>query len=219
MSKIMKSFAVALLATAAACGTLNEESPARGIADMVKSRFAPTEAIAQAPAPALTRADVDAAPGAYKLMSLVGSNDTATLVPAGNNGTKVTWISADQVSVTLQNGLLVSTRGFVQDLMAADVSGVIQALVSSGGNATRRVDYLDGLDQISTEVLHCSIASGGFETLEILGKAIATEKFNEVCTSESLRFTNVYWISDAGGIEKSQQLVSKGVGFLQIVSP
>jgi len=52
-----------------------------------------------------------------------------------------------------------------------------------------------------------------------LGKAIATEKFNEVCTSESLRFTNVYWISDAGGIVKSQQLVSKGVGFLQIVSP
>ena len=123
------------------------------------------------------------------------------------------------MSITLENGLLVATRGFAQGLRAASVSGVIQALVKSGGTAVRQMEYLDGLDQISTQVLQCSIASGGAETLNILDKQVSTERFDEVCVSNSLAFTNVYCISDAGSIVKSHQLVSQGVGFLQIFAP
>lgn len=202
-----------------ACGTLNEDSPSRGISEMVKARLAARKGPATPPPPALTRAVADAHPGAFRIMSLVGQSSEASLVPAGSNGARVTWLSADQVSITLENGLLVATRGFVQDLMAADVSGVIQALITSGGTAVRRIEFLDGLDQISTEVLQCRIASGGSETLNILEKSVPTEKFNEDCESKTLRFTNVYWISDDGIIVKSHQLISSGVGFLQIITP
>lgn len=211
---------IAALIGLGACGSLNEQSPSAGIGQMIKARLAGGGAETSAPpAPVLTRAAADANPGAFRLMSLVGQPSQAALVPAGTNGTKVTWISADQVSITLDNGLLVATRGFAQDLMASDISGVIQALVSSGGTAQRQMEYLDGLDQISGQVLQCSIASGGTETLTILEKEVATERFDEVCTSNSLSFTNVYWISDAGSIVKSHQLVSQGVGFLQIIAP
>lgn len=200
-------------------GSLNEQSPSAGIGQMIKAQLAGRNKVAVAPAPVLTRAAADANPGAYRLMSLVGQSTEAALVPAGTNGTRVTWLSADQVSITLENGLLVATRGFAQDLMAANVSGVIQALVKSGGTAVRQMEYLDGLDQISTQVLQCSIASGGAETLNILDKQVSTERFDEVCASNSLAFTNVYWISDAGSIVKSHQLVSQAVGFLQIFAP
>ena len=56
-------------------------------------------------------------------MALVGQSTEAALVRAGTNGTRVTWRGADQVSITLENGLLVATRGFAQDLRAANVSG------------------------------------------------------------------------------------------------
>ena len=138
---------------------------------------------------------------------------------AGTNGNRVTWVSADQISVTLEFGLLVATRGFTQDLMATDVSQVIKALVSSGGTAVRTVEFLDGLDQISTELLQCSIASDGVETLIILEKDYKTEKFNEVCTNETFKFTNVYWINDLGRIVQSRQLVSRAIGFVEIAMP
>lgn len=201
------------------CGELNKESPAAGLARVAKERFAGRSEAPAAPAPALTRAAADANPGAFRIMSLAGQGQEATLVPAGVNGTRVTWLSADQVSITLENGLLVATRGFAQDLMAADVSGVMQALITSGGEATRRIEFLNGIDQISTEVLQCSIASAGNETLTILEKSVPTERFNEDCASDSLRFTNIYWISDDGVIVKSHQLISQGVGFLQIIAP
>jgi hypothetical protein len=81
------------------------------------------------------------------------------------------------------------------------------------------VEFLDGLDQISTQLLQCSIASGGMETLTILEKAYQTEKFEEECANESIGFTNVYWINDDGRIVKSRQLVSRGIGFVEIAAP
>lgn len=201
------------------CGSLNEQSPAAGMAQMVKARLDARNGIVAPAAPMLTRAAADANPGAFLLMSRAGGGEPASLVTAAVNGTKVTWISADQVTVTLEFGLLVATRGFAQDLMAADISQVIQALVNSGGTASRTFEYLDGLDQISTQVLQCSIASSGLETLTILDKPFATERFDEVCANEMIRFTNVYWISDEGRIVQSRQLVSQGVGYLEIASP
>lgn len=203
------------------CGTLNAQSPASGMAKIVKAKIEDrlSDAPPPAAAPGLTRAAVDANPGAFLLMSRGGGAAPASLVQAGINGNKVTWLSADQVSVTLEYGLLVASRGFAQDMMAADITQVIQALVDSGGTAVRAYEYLDGLDQISTQLLQCSIASGGTETVTILGNDYSTERFDEDCTNDSIRFTNVYWINDDGRIVQSRQLVSHGVGYVEITAP
>ncbi|WP_458792204.1 YjbF family lipoprotein [Yoonia sp. MH D7] len=210
---------IVALTSLATCGPLNEESPAAGLSQMVKARFTGGAEPVAAPAPALTREAADANPGAFMLMSLAGAPEQASLVTAGVNGTKVTWIGTDQISITLENGLLVATRGFAEDMMAADISQVMNALIDGGGTAVRRVEHLDGLDQISTQLLQCSIASVGIETVETLGKTSQVDRFDETCVSESVRFTNVYWINDAGVIVKSRQLVSRGVGYLELICP
>ncbi len=216
---IRGAVAVAALLSLGACGSLNEQSPAAGISQMVKSRFTGQNAPVTLPAPALTRDVADANPGAFMLMSLAGSPAQASLVAAGVNGTKVTWIGTDQISITLENGLLVATRGFAEDMMAADISQVMNALIAGGGTAERRVEHLDGLDQISTQLLQCSIASAGIETVETLGKSVQVDRFNEDCASKNVRFTNVYWINDAGAIVKSRQLISRAVGYLELIRP
>ena len=215
--RLMITFVMVVLV---GCGSLNKQSPAVSVTQMMKMRLdARSVQASEAASPVLTRAAADASKGAFLLMTLANSEATAALVTAGTNGNRVTWVSADQISVTLEFGLLVATRGFTQDLMATDVSQVIKALVSSGGTAVRTVEFLDGLDQISTELLQCSIASDGVETLIILEKDYNTEKFNEVCTNETFKFTNVYWINDLGRIVQSRQLVSRAIGFVEIAMP
>ena len=52
---------------------------------------------------------------------LISSEDMrvqATLVALGNNQEKLTWVSADGISFTFDNGILIATRGYTQDLMA-----------------------------------------------------------------------------------------------------
>ena len=87
-----------------------------------------------------------------------------SLVAAGINCTESICVSADRVTVAIEYFLLGATKGFVQDLVAADMSQLVQVLVASGVMASS----LDDLDQISTQLLQCSIASGGSETLLIL---------------------------------------------------
>ena len=43
--------------------------------------------------------------------------EQATLVALGNQNDKLTWVSADGISVSFANGVLIATRGYSQDLM------------------------------------------------------------------------------------------------------
>lgn len=201
------------------CGSLNEQSPAVGISRMVKAKLAARDGTSAPAVPVLTREAADANPGAFMLVSLTGLASQASMVVAGINGRKVTWMGTDEISITLENGLLVATRGFAQDLMATDNAQVINALVAGGGSAMRVVEYLDGLDQISPETFQCNIVSGGYEAVETLEEMVKAERFDEECSSEKLQFTNIYWINDDGAIVKSRQLVSPGVGYLELIRP
>ena len=95
------------------------------------------------------------------------------LVAAGVNGTKVTWMSADQVSVTLDNGTVGRDPWVRARLDGGGLSRqVVNALDGTSGGTANSVgsSTLDGLDQISPELLQCRIASGGIENVEALGK-------------------------------------------------
>lgn len=60
-----------------------------------------------------------------------------SLIAAGINCTESTCVSADRVTVAIKYFLLGATKGFVQDLEAADMSQVVQVLVASGGIASQ----------------------------------------------------------------------------------
>lgn len=205
-----------------ACGPLNQNSAAKGFLGVVQQRAAALSGnapAAAAPAPVLTRAQADANPGAFLLVTAYGGKSVAAMVPAQINGIRQTWISADGVTVTLENGLIAATRGFPRDLMAANLGQSRQAIAAGAGTTTRIHETLDDLDQVSTELLQCSIASKGAENVVILGKSTPARRVDESCSSENIVFTNTYWVAGSGNIIKSRQAVSPGTGFLVLERP
>ena len=52
------------------------------------------------------------------LISSLDEETQATLVALGNNKEKLTWVSADGISLTYDQGILIATRGYSQDLFS-----------------------------------------------------------------------------------------------------
>ena len=209
----------ALVLAAAACGPLNKGNIAQGAIKAAQARFGGAQAAPVPTAPVLTRAQVDANPGGFMVLNAYNGTLVAALAAGGSNGDRTTWLSADGLSVTTQNGVMVATRGFPRDLMAADISGTMQALIAGGGSATRVQETLSDTDQIVTQRFSCTVASQGRETIGILGRQIGTEVFAEECQSDRLAFTNRYWIDDAGKMVRSLQAIAPEAGYIQLDRP
>jgi hypothetical protein len=210
----------ALMLTVVACGPLNENNISTDALNVVREKLGGAPAIVpQAPAPALTRAQVDANPGGYIVLNAYNGSLVTAMAPGGTNGNRITWLSPNGLSTTTQNGILVASRGFPRDLMAADVDGVMLALMASGGSTTRMHEILSDTDQIVTQTFACTVTSRGAETIKILGRQIATERFSEDCKSDRLAFGNSYWIDDGGRIVRSQQAIAPESGYIQLDQP
>jgi hypothetical protein len=63
------------------------------------------------------------------------------------------------------------------------------------------------------------VASQGGETIGILGRQIATERFSEACTSDILSFNNTYWIDFSGNLVRSLQAIAPDSGYIQLDRP
>ena len=52
------------------------------------------------------------------LTSSIDKKNQATLVSLGNNEERLTWVSSDGISLSYDDGVLVATRGYSQDLLS-----------------------------------------------------------------------------------------------------
>ncbi|WP_162561669.1 YjbF family lipoprotein [Yoonia vestfoldensis] len=172
--------------------------------------------VAPPPPQVATDEQIAANPGQFVRVNFRDLGRWDTLVVAGTNGARVTWIGSANLSVTMENGIVVATRGLPRDLMGADTVQTWAAIRAGGGTAERRHDFLDNLDQISPRVLQCSIASMGPDPFERREQTYNTTRFEEKCVSEQLQFTNIYWVNRQGQIIRSLQAVSPDAGYLQI---
>lgn len=214
----MKHMILTCLATVyalSACGPLNEGSTASQIVGLATAR------ISGAPAPApvglgVTQEQVLGNPGTYMRVNIRDIDQWDTMARAGQNGDRVTWVNGSNVTLTLQDGIMVATRGLPRDLMGADVSGTRTAIRAGGGNSQRIHEYLSDQDGISTQVLQCRIGSQGAEVIERLQQTLNSVRFEENCEGENIQFTNIYWVNQRGAIIRSLQAVSSDAGYLQI---
>lgn len=213
LTKILASLCVGGLLVS--CGPLNDESLGAGFSALVKARQAGIASAAPV-VEQVTLEQIAANRGKFILVTVPSTNVTLAMIQGGQNGRRSTWLSNNSMSATFENGILVATRGFPRDLMAADVSGVRAAIAAGGGNAQRIHEFLGDLDQITTEVLQCGIALHGNEAIEILGQSTNVRRYDETCLGETLGFTNIYWVTGNGAIVRSQQAVSAEVGFVRI---
>ena len=78
------------------------------------------------------------------LISSLDKTNQATLVALGNNEEKLTWVSADGISVSYDQGVLIATRGYSQDLLSLQYRNPanVFALLSTRYSKVHR--YLNG---------------------------------------------------------------------------
>lgn len=203
---------VAFLAFAA-CGETDDNSLGMQVVGLV-SGFG-QEAPAQ-PVASVTEEQLLASSGQFLRVNVRDLNRWDTMVQAGNNGSRVTWIDSANISLTLEDGVVVATRGLQRDLMGADVQETARAIRNGGGDAVRKHDFLTDQDQIQTFVLQCSIEAKGSDEVRRLGQTIPVTRLEERCTSGGLSLTNIYWVNRAGVKVRSLQAISPDAGYLQI---
>ncbi len=167
-------------------------------------------------APVISPAVANAQPGDLLLVTITGRGAVAALTKAQVNEDVITWISPGNVTMTFDRGVLIGTRGFNDDLMGADITGLHAALDADGGSYTRTHGFLDSEDQIFTREMTCTVTALGPEEIETVNGPRTGDKFTDNCTGSQLVFTNTYWrAEEEGEIIRSNQAVSAGVGFIK----
>ncbi|GGE21575.1 Group 4 capsule polysaccharide lipoprotein gfcB, YjbF [Gemmobacter megaterium] len=168
--------------------------------------------------PALTPAQVDSSP--VKLMFVVVESDgrgTGFGRIATNLGTE-TFASLDGITLTLRDGVLISTRGLPPDLMSS-LAPSAKAIALGQGSHPRSYQSLDGADRTVTLTYECHLRPEGQETLEIAGRRYATRVIDEVCIGDGSVFENRFWVDNRGKIRQSRQWTGTSVGNLRLSDP
>lgn len=137
------------------------------------------------------------------------------MAPYGDNGPVKTWASTAYETVSLNDGILVATRGFGPDLMSAVAPSLGQ--VRSGNGFFHRVYYhLDGADQPIRTDFDCEFSPSGSETVVVMGISYTTKGVTESCSNPAERFENTYSFDGSGKLRQSVQYVSSLAAMMQL---
>lgn len=199
-----------------ACGSLREEGTGSQVAELASELVAARTGATAPTTTLIPRDEILANPGKYMRVNIRDLDRWDTMVEAARNGQRVTWVDTENNTLTLENGIVVATRGLPRDLMGADTGQVWAAIRAGGGNAQRTHEFLTDGDQISQQLLQCRIARQGSDTVERLGQTLNTTQFEEKCSGEGLQLTNIYWVNRNGELLRSLQAISPDAGYLQI---
>lgn len=214
MKQLLGTFAT--LALLGACGPMAKDTNAARFFALAKAKLTPGEVVAAPEAEPMTREQIDASGKPLMLVTAPDIGGIALVSPVATNGDVVTWLSPDGISITVKSGIVIATRGFGDDLSAANVDETLTALRNGGGTATRVAEYYTGQDRIARPTLTCDIKATGAEKLTIVRKDYQTTRFEEHCVNAQLDYISVFWIDEAGKMVQSQQWLSNGVGYLTI---
>jgi len=106
-----------------------------------------------------------------------------------------TWVGPGGEQIMTQNGMLVGTRGFGGDILAADVTDS-EALIRSFGSGyvTRLMTVIDGENHATTRAFRCAIAPGETQPVNQGAIDVLTRTVTETCKSRGITFDNYYWV-------------------------
>lgn len=141
-----------------------------------------------------------------------------TLAVTGANQGVVTFQTADGISLSLDDGLLVSTRGLGQDLMSAQAEDARLAVLSrvQGASYPRIHAYLDGINRIRYTTYSCETSTRQQVVEMLSGENRGSTRVEEECSTPERTFTNTYWVTDIGAVIKSRQWISDDLGYVEL---
>ncbi|MFN3969784.1 MAG: YjbF family lipoprotein [Gemmobacter sp.] len=210
--------AVLLTVTLAGCGSDADETAGaralQAVAQSAVSRRAAPQPGAFATPPGLTRALLATLGAPVELITIEATGATGLVEKVGQNRGVETWVSADDKTVSWRDGIILATRGFGPDLMAAEAPTAAQ--VAAGGSWERVHVGLDGLDQTVRARYQCRAVRAGVARIVIVERAHDTIQMRESCVGMGTRFENEYWFDRGSVLRASRQWINPTLGHLAI---
>ena len=202
-----RTYAIGALCFLASCGSTQTDQPL--LFQALAGLRPPGESAAAAPNVEQMRAaltpEVLARINVPVILVQVPNRDAvALLTKVGTNQGVDTYLSADGISISLRNGMLVATRGLGFDLMRTDTKRPLAAIAAAPQSISRTYDHLNGENHLISVTYDCSYT------------AITARQTQETCTSSGQSFDNRYQRNGAGRIVNSRQWVSPQTGWLFI---
>lgn len=164
----------------------------------------------------LTRAQFKDIKGPLLVARLESVDAFSTLSLAAQNRDVQTFFTPDQISVSLQNGIMISTRGLSEDLMSAGASDAAKAILKAkAANYSRRYRWLDGEDRQLESLFQCDLVFIDTAKVQIIELTHRARHMQETCTSKDLTIVNDYWVGiDKPVIWQSRQWIGPTLGYL-----
>ena len=104
----------------------------------------------------INRRQIDAA-GIPVLFVELETGQNGTLTPYPGEGVGQTWLGADGATITLDNGVLIASRGMGEDVMGATTQLPAWAEISTSASYKRQFGYLSGNNQSYLRSVSCQI--------------------------------------------------------------
>ena len=143
------------------------------------------------------------------LISSLDDKNQATLVALGNNEGKLTWVSSDGISLTFDQGVLIATRGYSQDLISLKYLNATNLFKSKNIKYKKVHRYLTGDNKYKDVDFQCLGKRGRSKPVMILEYKINMDKFVEECVNGQHRYKNEYYLlSGTSIVIKSKQWIS-----------
>lgn len=165
--------------------------------------------------PVFTRAQFAGVTEPAVLVTLEDVDAVASIIRIANNQGAETYQGVDAIALTLQGGVLIATRGYSDDLMQSDMSGLQSALKRGQGTYDKSMSYLTGQNRFRTLAFRCELRAAGRERIVILGKAHQTRRLQETCVTGTRQIDNTYWM-EGPRMVRSRQWVADGISRMMI---
>ena len=143
------------------------------------------------------------------LISSLDEKNQATLVALGNNEEKLTWVSSDGISLTFDEGVLIATRGYSQDLLSLQYLSPVDLFRSKNIRYKKVHRYLTSDNEFNDLNFQCSGKREKSKPVLFLEYRITIDKFVEDCVSNQYSYKNEYdLLSGTSVVIKSKQWIS-----------
>jgi hypothetical protein len=131
-----------------------------------------------------------------------------------------TWISLDHLSLGMKDGVIIATRGFGNDMYAADVSETLHALKSGQANTITEhfITHFNSSSQVERLAFRCQVTHQSRVPVPLSERYIAdTDLFSEACRNGQVNFHNLFWVErETRKIVQSRQWISEETGELAL---
>ena len=203
---MMKAVSVLSLALLAACGSQKSESnlmfvALKGVYSKAKTPKARPVGLEQMLA-AMTPEVLAQVPQRVIIVEWEKKRNAVGLIKEAENAGVETYFDQGRSGVLMNGGVVVSTRGFGNDLLMADVSG-FRAALAKRGQYTRVHRLLGSENQTVIQSYICDISVSG-------------QTATESCAGASGEFQNTYALGPNGKIQSSRQWATPEIGYLRI---